>query len=452
MKFAFRATSGAATLLLLLAGCGGGGGGGGEATSNDGGGTGQSALQAYIEPVTPAVAGAPYAAALADCTFTAQRTTPCTLNQLPFIGLASSAPVTVDEVMARVVTSRPWMAQRLRELLQTLPADLLQMMKPVTAIVVASKIRPSFYWGATGAMYIDPVYLWTTPEELAEIDKTPDYRSDFGDALQFASLWRYVKGNDYAYNWYPLSYNGTRTIEDIRIPFASLMVHELTHAGDFSPPRLLASLRKDIPLPDALTQIADQRISSKLYRTSPLGSEMWIGLARVMFKGETPTAQQRALTAWDVSAAFSADRATDDYSYASQHEDVAMLAEEALMRIYYGVSRDFAISPRPTVQSPTAADYVITWGTRGRIGEEAAKQAAAQVVAELLPGISLTADILAIPAPTPLPTGTSWQDSLALGRASAMAMGSAERRKDLDAGRPVAADILKPYSTRSGNP
>lgn len=448
MKFAFRATGGAAALLLLLAGCGGGG----ETAGNDGTGTGQSALQAYIEPVTPAVANTPYAAALADCTFTAQLTTPCTLSQLPFIGLASSAPVTVDEVMARVVTSRPWMAQRLRELLQTLPADLLQMMKPVTAIVVASKIRPSFYWGSTGAMYIDPAYLWTTPEELAEIDKTPDYRTDYGNALQFATLWRYVKGNDYAYNWYPLTYNGTRTVEDIKIPFASLMVHELTHAGDFAPPRLLASLRKDIPLPDALTQIADQRISNTLYRTNPLDSGMWLNLARVLFDGETPTVQQRALTAWDVSAAFTADRASDDYSYASQHEDVAMLAEEALMRIYYGVSRDFAITPRPTVQNPTADDYIITWGTRGRIGEDAAKQAAAQVVAELLPGISLTPDILAIPAPESLPVGASWQDSLALGRTSAMAAGSAERRQGLSTGRPVAADILRPYSTRSGNP
>ena len=449
MKFAFRTTgAAAAAFLFLLTGCGGGGGGRGEAASNEGdggSGTGESALKAHIEPVTPAVADAPYGAVLADCTFTAQRTTSCTLNQLPFIGLVSSAPVTVEDVMARVITSRPWMAQRLRELLHTLPGDLLQMMKPVTAIVVASKIRPSFYWGMTGAMYIDPMYLWTTPEEFADVDKTPDYRTDYGNALQFSTLWRYVKDDNYAYHPYPYKPDGTRTIEDIKVLFASLMVHELTHAGDFAPPRLLASLAKDKPLPDALAQIADQRISSTLYRTSPLDSDIWTGLARVLFDGQTATLQQKALTAWDVGPAFSADRATDDYSYASPHEDVAMLAEEALLRVYYGVSRDFAISAKPTVQNPSTADYVITWGTRGRIGEDAAKQAAAQVVAELLPNIQLTPDILAIPAPTLLPVGASWQDSLVLGRDSAMAAGSAERRQSLNAGRPVAADILKPY-------
>jgi hypothetical protein len=475
MNPAFRLCALTLSAALLLAACGGGGGGGSaatnaptpgstnnRATTTDNGstttGTGGTTtpttgssdgiladLQPYIEPVAPAVASAPYAAALADCTFTTQRTTPCTLNQLPFIGIASSGAVTVDDVMARVITSRPWMAQRLRELLQTLPPDLLRMMQPVTAIVVASKVRPSLYWAVTGALYIDPAYLWTTPAELADVDKTPDYRTDFGDALQFASLWRYVKDNDYAYRWYPLTYTGTRSIEDIKLPFASLMLHELAHAGDFAPPRMLTILTRNIPLPDALGLDANQSISSTLYRSNPLRSSTWYGLAGVLYDGNTPTLQQRALTAADVSAEFSVDRATDDYAYASQQEDVAMLAEEALMRLYFNVSRDFAITAKPALDNPTAADFRITWGTRGRIGQPLAKQAAAQVVSQLLPGLGLEPRILALPAPVPLPAGSTWQGSLALGASAAPAAGVTERMQSLGAGRPVEADIRKPY-------
>jgi hypothetical protein len=443
MKSAFRLAATTLSFSLLLAACGGGGGGTSSTSNGDSGGTLFSDLKDLSEPVTPAVANGPQAAALADCVFNAARAQSCTLAQLPFIG-ASTSTVTVDDVMARVVTSRPWMAQRLRELLQTLPPDLLQMMKPVTAIVVGGKVRPSFYWLATGALYIDPQYLWTTPEELADVDKTPDYRTDFGQTLQFTTLWRYVKNNDYAYNGYSLNETDPRSIDDIKVHFAALIVHELAHAGDFAPPRLLANLPTDKPLLDALNQVADQRISTQLYRTNPLRSTTLKELGAVLFRGDRPTAQQQALTATDVSLEFSADRASDDYAYASQYEDAAMLAEEALMRVYYGVSRDIAVTPKPTRQDATGADYIVTWGTRGRIGQEGVKQAAAQVVAELMPNINLAPAILGLPAPTPMRAGVSWTDNLVLDPLPATAA-TAERRQSLDTARPVAGDLLKPY-------
>ncbi|WP_298232131.1 hypothetical protein [uncultured Azohydromonas sp.] len=440
MKFALRASATTWAFLLLLTACGGGGSdGGGESSGN----TTFSSLQDISEPVAPAVANGPQAAALADCVFNATRAQSCTLTQLPFIG-ASTSTVTVDDVMARVVTSRPWMAQRLRELLQTLPPDLLQMMKPVTAIVVGSKVRPSFYWLATGALYIDPQHLWTTPEELADVDKTPDYRTDFGQALQFTTLWRYVKDDHRAYLSYSLHETNPRSIDDIRIQFAHLILHELAHAGDFAPPRLLSSLSTDKPLLEVLNQVAAQRISSRLYLTNPLRSTILKELGEALFRTGRPTAQQQALSATDVSREFTADRASDDYSYASQYEDVAMLAEEALMRVYYGVSRDIAVTPRPTVPNPTANDYIVTWGTRGRIGQEGVKQAAAQVVDELLPHANLAPAILGLPAPTPMRVGASWWNNLVLDSQSATAA-TTQRRQSLGTAPSVAADLLKPY-------
>lgn len=439
MKFAIRASATTFSFLFLLSACGGGGGGSGGETN---GNTIFSSLKDIAEPVAPAVANGPQAAVLADCAFNPARAQSCTLGQLPFIGTAT-ATVTVDAVMARVVTSRPWMAQRLRELLQTLPPELLQMMKPVTAIVVGSKVRPAFYWSATGALYIDPQYLWTTPEELAEVDKTPDYRTDFGQALQFATLWRYVKDDQRAYHAYSLHETDPRSIDDIKIQFAHLILHELTHAGDFAPPRLLSSFSTDKPLLEVLNQVAAQRISSRLYLTNPLRSTVLKGLGETLFRTGQTTAQQQALTATDVAREFSADRASDDYAYSSQYEDAAMLAEEALMRVYYGVSRDIAVTPKPTVQNPTGADYIVTWGVRGRIGQEGVKQAAAQVVGELLPDANVVPAILGLPAPTPMRVGASWWDNLVLGSQPATA--TTERPQSLDAAQPVAGDLLKPY-------
>lgn len=223
-----------------------------------------------------------------------------------------------------------------------------------------------------------------------------------------------------------------------------IIVHELAHAGDFAPPRLLAGLPTDKPLLDVLNQVADQRISSRLYLTNPLRSTTLKALGEVLFRGGSPTAQQQALTAADVSLEFAADRASDDYAYASQYEDAAMLAEEALMRVYYGVSRDIAVTPKPTRQDATGDDYIVTWGTRGRIGQEGIKQAAAQEVAELLPNNNLAPAILGLPSPTPMRVGASWTDNLGLDPLPATAA-ITERRQSLTGGRPVTGDRLKPY-------
>lgn len=440
-----RATAATLSGALLLAGCGGGGGsdGSGSGTGPVANAAPPSTLQNIAETVSPAVAGGPYSAVLADCAFNPARATACTLGQLPFIG-STAETITVDDVMRRVVTSKPWMAQRVRELLLALPNELLQMLRPVTAIVVAGKIRPSFYWGMTGAIYIDPQYLWTTPQELADVDKTGDYRTTFGDGLQFATLWRYVKDGAYAYKIYPLTYTGSRTLDDIKLNFAHLLAHEATHAGDFVPPRLLAGLPLDKPLTTVLNQISDQSISTRLYQASPLTSPLWQALAGVMFLGNAPTQTQAALKASEVWTAFSLERATDDYAYTNAHEDAAMLAEEALMRMYFGVERDFAISPQPTALNPTAADYIVTWGTRGRIGQAESKRAAALVVSELFPTLDFSAALAAIPAPKALPPGTSWKDSLVL-NAGAGTPSNLEQPQGLDSERPIAADRLRPH-------
>ncbi len=51
-------------------------------------------------------------------------------------------------------------------------------------------------------IYLDPRYLWLTPEEAKTILKSSDYRDDYGQSLDFLEGWRYVKDNKVATKYY----------------------------------------------------------------------------------------------------------------------------------------------------------------------------------------------------------------------------------------------------------
>lgn len=381
---------------LLLAACGGGTGGGGLPPP----------LGDIAEPVQPAVPTAPFAKALGDCTFNPSRSTACQLTELPFLGQDAST-ATVEQIMGRVAVTHPWMATRFRELLQAQPPELLQMMRSVTAVIIGSKVRPSFYFPMTGAIYLDPESLWLTQAERATIDMTPDERVDFGKDLQFRALWRYVKDNDYAYDFYPASFTGSRTIEDIRIAMGRLLVHELAHAGDFMPPQSLATLSRSQTAEAAINSQRSQWISEKLKRNSPLTSNTWLGLAQALYANRTPSAEERSYTPAQAGQLIEPDRAADAYGYFTQYEDLAMLTEELLAYCFYGVQRDFATSNRPS-----SGDFVVGWGMRGRVGVSAVNQAARFAIAELLPGQNFSACYASLPAPVRLRGGATWTENL----------------------------------------
>ncbi|MCY4012719.1 MAG: hypothetical protein OXG82_08400 [Gammaproteobacteria bacterium] len=70
--------------------------------------------------------------------------------------------------MSRVLVSHRWMGDSLQELLERLPGDVRMLARSLTAIVIASDIRPAYYWPRTGALYLDAEYFWRTPEERAK--------------------------------------------------------------------------------------------------------------------------------------------------------------------------------------------------------------------------------------------------------------------------------------------
>ncbi len=104
----------------------------------------------------------------------------------------------------------------------------------------------------------------------------------------------------------------------------------------------------------------------------PLQSAQLAGLAQVKFFGATADATQRAYTPNDVANFFSSDRATDEYSYSTTREDLAMTFEEFMMFRNHTWRRDVAITDKigPATTSDT---LIVRFGQRGRIGEATIK-------------------------------------------------------------------------------
>ena len=289
----------AAVLLLHAWGCGG----------VDSGSSGDAATRPppTLENTKPFVADGPYSAVLKPCISAASTEDSCTLTDLPLLDMEAGAP-DIDSIMQRVVVSHNWMGQNFEQTLAVLPAEIIQLMSGVTAIVIDDDTRPAYYSGLTGAIYLDSAYLWLTNEEKATVTTKEDYRSHFSDELAFRSLARYVKDDDYAYGYYPLDGSEERTISDIRYPLARLLLHELAHANDFFPPAAIGSLDPNLTLVEASQALSDERVSEQLTALWPLTSETMLALARVMFRGEPATDEQKALTAAEVGGGIRGGR------------------------------------------------------------------------------------------------------------------------------------------------
>lgn len=362
-----------------------------------------------VVPVVAADPQSPYANTLAACARESGEQRSCRLADLPLLGMQTAAPDKAA-VMARVATTHPWMAQRFSQLLDVLPADVLGLTRSINAIIIGSDIRPSFYWRHTGAIYLDPAVLWLTVAEKRTIDPLPDYRAGFGSGLQFDLISRYVKDNQYAWFGYSLEDESERRLDDIVLPVARLLLHELAHAGDFFPQQWLAGLDPQWTVAQAAERLErDQRqLSQQLTAASPLHSDLYFDLAEVRFLGRESTPQQRALQAGDAVDSFRGDGANDGYNYVSRFEDVAMLFEETAMALLFDVQRDVAISARPAPDEP----HIVEWGQRNRIYVDGVRARAQLVTQALLPQAGVAGFFATAAAPVALRSGQSWNDNL----------------------------------------
>lgn len=361
----------------------------------------------------------PYANVIKQCVSAEDVDDACTLATLPVIGMENEAP-DIAAIMDRVVVSHAWMGERFEEVLNSLPAEMLPIFRAVTAVVIDDDIRPAFYTTLTGAIYLDPAYLWTLASEAQTINSKADYRAGYADPLAFRSRHRYVIGNDYAYRWTFLGNATDRSLDDILVLIANLILHELAHANDNFPPGSYANLDPQSKIAYQAGARSSIGISQRLTNSDPLTSSTLYSLAGVMYRGVSPTASDLAITGAEVGAAFEVDAAADDYAYTSQFEDVAMLFEEAMMKYFFNADHDVAYTTAPQEgEEGLCSGYPMEWGVRNRLGDSAVKARAEFVVNKIYPNLDTEAFFENFPLPQDLNLDGNWCDSIVLNSSSA---------------------------------
>ena len=365
----------------------------------------------------------PYASVLARCVYDANlrdngvTSNLCALTQLPFLAQETAGALpTIEQVMNRVVVSHDWAGQNFERFLREFDTtgDFRRMLQSVTAVVIGTQVRPSFYYAVTGAIYLDADNFWLTAEERDTVNEAPDFRSNFGNELQYTTLWRYVRGSTSLFQFFDSRQRVTRSSQSLLDEAGWLMYHELGHALDFLPPSAYGSL---IATRTAWGNIeprftARQLTSDLVSAAYPLTSTALAGLGQVRFGGATATLAQKGYTPQQVAGFFAADLATDDYAYASTREDIAMTLEEFLMSRRQGIQRDFAVAARPG-PGATGSTILVQWGQRGRVAEPALRPRLRAVVQQLAPWID-PAEVDRLPAPITMRVGASWTSNLTL--------------------------------------
>ncbi len=334
---------------------------------------------------------APLNSTLTECIQSKEIEDSCTLERLPLIGMEMER-VTTQSVLNRLVVSHNWMGKRFEQVLNFIPNDLLQLFQSVTMVAIDDDIRPSFYWTMTGAIYLDPAYLWLSNEEKATINKKEDYRSNFGSELPYSFAWRYVNplSEKYAYAFYNLNDTRTRTFSDITLNITRLLYHELAHANDFFPKERFAHL-KNTTQGQGIVFIADNIKEWRLSNEIPhLTEKTMFDLANTVYGGSKATTQQKEDTADNVGLLFHGDHSNNLYSYVTQYEDFAMLTEAVMMKYHYNVEMEVGFVSIPKKTPSLCNDYIVGWGSRNRIGNNSVKNRAINVTNLLFPSLALT--------------------------------------------------------------
>ncbi|MFT4652509.1 MAG: hypothetical protein ACJA0G_001877 [Kangiellaceae bacterium] len=353
----------------------------------------------------------PFKNALQRCVYSNYIPNPpvCTFQDLPLIGMQTTNP-SVEDVLNRTLVSHAWMGDRFADYLQNSAAglDMLNMLRGVTAVIISYDVRPSFYWSATGAIYLDANNFWQSPAERDTLNDQPDFRSDFGGDLQFEVFWRYTKNNEY----YPKARISKQNriekdFSDVEASISWLMYHELAHANDFFPPQSWSTISTSTT---PLSSFRNNGTSSDiLSATLPLRSSEMHALAQVKFKNTTPTSTQRNYTGTDVEGFFTPDIAASFYSYFTEREDFATLVERYMMLYRLDAEADVAI-----IDGRTSSDEpLVVWGQRNRISESSLQDRTVFAVNKVYPELGNIRDVLqTLPAPVLMIPNQGWFENL----------------------------------------
>lgn len=306
----------------------------------------------------------------------------CATNRLSFIGQASLSP-TVDDIMNRVITQHPWMAENFRAVLQEMPIETLKLFRSVTAIVIDSRIRPSFFDPQTAAIYLDPEYLWITANEHQTMAQVSDYRASYSSGFNFFYAHQYIDDNDRAVSHhYAYNYPDDRPASETFYGLSRLLFHELAHANDAYPIENISSRPNSNETP--LDLIDELSTSDLLDFYHPLNSDDLYAFASVTYWGHEPNSAQLAYSAEDIGYLLQQDSASGIYNYSTHREDSAMLFEEFAMLFFLNVRREITLVNYPDDEFE-CMDLDIGWGQTGRIKDPKVLERALFVASRLMP-------------------------------------------------------------------
>ncbi len=356
-----------------------------------------------------------YKDALERCIYNNQIPNPptCTFSDLPLIGMETNSP-SIEDILDRTLVSHQWMGDRFKDFLtdSATGQDMLALLRGVTAIVISYDIRPSFFWFATGAIYLDARNFWQSPLERDTLNDIPDFRTDFGSDLQFDMFWRYTKNDEY----YPdrsISKNEriSRTFENLEASISWLMYHELAHANDYFPPSSWSNISLNTT-PLAFGRNNSQ-VSNSLDAVYPLRSDIMHSLAQVRFANETPTALERNYRGTDIEGFFVPDVSPSFYSYFTIREDIATLFERYMMLYRLDAEADIAIIDGRT---PGPDDEpLVVWGQRNRISDLSLENRTVYAVERLYPEVGNVRAILrSLKEPILMTPNKGWFENILL--------------------------------------
>ena len=364
-------------------------------------------VSAHMQPYR---LNSPYASALNDCVYNNQVSSSCSFSKLPLIGQVTENP-TIDDILDRTYVSHPWMGDAFKAFLETSATrdDMLQLLRATNAIVISYDIRPSFYWVATGAIYLDANSFWRTPQERDTLNTRPDYRSSFGSDLDFTTSWRYVKDGAY---YFPIistsnvAERQSRSTKDIEAALSYLLYHELAHANDFFDHTEWRQLSGNA---SPLSSYDDTSpISTGLTSSLPLTSSQLHALAEVMYGGTSASSAQKNYTALQIANWFEEDAAVTFYAYFTEREDLATLFERFMMLYRLEAEADVGVFTQETLEDGT---FIPTWAQRNRVSEDDVAMRVDYVVSRILPELNVPAIQALLPTPYLLPNNVTWRES-----------------------------------------
>lgn len=329
-----------------------------------------------IGAVKPVDSYSVYAESMKTCIYADEDEKSCPIVNLPLIGMSKKV-ITIDDIMKRTLVSHDFMAISFREVLLRLPSEVLQMFGAVNAIVISDKINPSFYLTSSGSIYLSGSYFWHNYEDWSSMSHPKDSREAFGSALQF------VSDHDYIKNKKSISSRAdeyVKSYDEMVLPLARLLFHELTHANDWYPKAFYTNDNFDQSKTfqeTAFDRYVKLKIASANQPTK-LSSLKLTHLGQVMYRGEVATAEDKKFLATEIAEMFKNDIASDFYSYSSTREDLAMSAEESMMLYYYDAYRYVVVIKFPYSGFIVPANYAypIVWGQKGRVLLPAIKERA----------------------------------------------------------------------------